>query len=272
METRPIKGTQEWKRYSVVLDVPNDATAIRIGFTLSGSGCLWASNLAFAPAAQSVAVTGMKSEEIAKLPTLGKTLESQPENLDFSETIPDSPRPPGLSHWSEQEETDEYNIAVVKNSSYNGHPAIVVGSKRNDAAAQRLMVNFVQTFKAAEFAGSRVRFECAIQTVEAKPGAALFLGVNNPRQAVAYDTMWHRGLARGTEDWKRYSCVLDVPADASTITLGLALSGSGKVSFADASFEKVDKTVPATGKQLARTTSVPEFDWKRPVYLDFEHE
>ena len=38
MQDRPIKGTTNWQRYDVVLDVPEDATGIFLGVLLGGSG------------------------------------------------------------------------------------------------------------------------------------------------------------------------------------------------------------------------------------------
>ncbi len=41
MRDRPISGTTAWKRYEVVLNVPNDAEAIHVGLLLAGSGQAW---------------------------------------------------------------------------------------------------------------------------------------------------------------------------------------------------------------------------------------
>jgi hypothetical protein len=41
LKDRSIKGTTGWQNYSVVLDVPPEATGIYIGFLLTGTGTLW---------------------------------------------------------------------------------------------------------------------------------------------------------------------------------------------------------------------------------------
>ena len=38
----PVKGTTEWKRYDIVLDVPKEAQAISYGYYLLGKGEAWA--------------------------------------------------------------------------------------------------------------------------------------------------------------------------------------------------------------------------------------
>ncbi len=41
MQDRPIKGTTDWQKYEVVLDVPEESTYICFGFLLLGHGQLW---------------------------------------------------------------------------------------------------------------------------------------------------------------------------------------------------------------------------------------
>lgn len=75
MHDRAIKGTSDWKRYEVVLDVPADATGIAFGVLLSGSGEVWLSD------------TKMEIVGASVLPTGGsvRTIPDQPINLDFKE-------------------------------------------------------------------------------------------------------------------------------------------------------------------------------------------
>ena len=47
MLDRPIKGTSEWKKYEIVLDVPLNATNLAYGALLVGTGQIWFDNLNF---------------------------------------------------------------------------------------------------------------------------------------------------------------------------------------------------------------------------------
>jgi hypothetical protein len=58
MQDRPIKGTANWRKYDVVLDVPQDATGIFFGVLLSGSGTVWLSDAKFEIVGASVPATG----------------------------------------------------------------------------------------------------------------------------------------------------------------------------------------------------------------------
>jgi RNA polymerase sigma factor (sigma-70 family) len=75
MQSRAIKGTTDWRRYDVVLDVDHEATAVAFGVLLTGRGEGWIANVRFEPVGPEVATTG----------TGGGGLAEGPENLDFSQ-------------------------------------------------------------------------------------------------------------------------------------------------------------------------------------------
>jgi hypothetical protein len=71
MQDRAIKGTTNWQRYDVVLDVPEDATGVFLGVLLSGSGEVWLNDAKFETVGPNVAATGMAQKP------------DEPANLDF---------------------------------------------------------------------------------------------------------------------------------------------------------------------------------------------
>ena len=75
MDDRPIKGTTDWKEYSVVLDVPETATALAYGIFVSGAGTAWLNDVQMIEVGSGVKSTNM--ENTFKLP-------DAPQNLDFS--------------------------------------------------------------------------------------------------------------------------------------------------------------------------------------------
>jgi len=77
MNDRAIKGTLDWKKYSVVLDVPaKDSNMVAFGFIIAGSGKLWVSEMAFETVDKSVPVTAKGMETPAQ--------PDEPVNLDFN--------------------------------------------------------------------------------------------------------------------------------------------------------------------------------------------
>ena len=75
MQNRPIKGTQSWQPYDVVLDVAEDATTISFGILLDGRGQVWMSNISFEAVDRETPLTGATHD----------SLPAHPVNLDFSE-------------------------------------------------------------------------------------------------------------------------------------------------------------------------------------------
>ncbi|MGV3587354.1 MAG: hypothetical protein ACO1OF_10150 [Adhaeribacter sp.] len=76
MHNRSIKGTTGWKKYEVVLDVPENASNLAYGALLNGTGQIWFDNLTFEIVDKSVKTTGMINN--------GKSVSpNKPTNLNF---------------------------------------------------------------------------------------------------------------------------------------------------------------------------------------------
>ena len=77
MQDRAIKGTTDWKKYEIVLDVPANASILAYGALLSGTGQIWFNNVTFEVVGASTKTTGSKDA--------GKDSYIQPEptNLNF---------------------------------------------------------------------------------------------------------------------------------------------------------------------------------------------
>jgi hypothetical protein len=76
MQQRPIKGTVDWKKCEIVLDVPESAQAIAFGMLLTGVGQVWMDDLDFQVVGTDVPTTGSKAKD---------STPSTPVNLKFEE-------------------------------------------------------------------------------------------------------------------------------------------------------------------------------------------
>ena len=74
MQNRPIKGTTDWQKYDVVLDVPQGATGIAFGVLLGGTGQVWISNANFEVVGSNVPTTSA---------TTAPAMPDEPANLNF---------------------------------------------------------------------------------------------------------------------------------------------------------------------------------------------
>lgn len=75
MMDRPVVGTNDWKKYDIVLDVSDKASKISYGALLRGTGQMWFDKLTFEVVDNSVPTTGKKIETVK--------IVSEPLNLDF---------------------------------------------------------------------------------------------------------------------------------------------------------------------------------------------
>lgn len=75
MHNRPIKGTTDWTRYEIELDVPPNASLIAYGAMLSGTGQIWFDKVTFE-------ITGEYKPQTDGAEKKRATQE-EPTNLDF---------------------------------------------------------------------------------------------------------------------------------------------------------------------------------------------
>lgn len=76
MQSRTIKGTTDWKKYEIVLDIPLRSKSINYGVLLGGQGEVWFDNFQLEEVDKSVQVTSLRK---------GNKLPNKPINLDFEE-------------------------------------------------------------------------------------------------------------------------------------------------------------------------------------------
>lgn len=98
----------------------------------------------------------------------------------------------------------------------------------------------MQTFRADDYRGARVRYSATVDARKVTGWAGLFLRADGTeRRTLAFDDMSPRPL-RGELKCAKVFVVADVPVDAELLSLGIALHGGGVVELSDVSFERVD--------------------------------
>jgi hypothetical protein len=90
MMSRPIKGSTDWTKYTIVLDVPADAAVLAFGVLMAGKGQVWVDDLKFEVVGPDVEATGLEVEpqdypaEVKdKVRDVVEALPKEPINLDF---------------------------------------------------------------------------------------------------------------------------------------------------------------------------------------------
>jgi hypothetical protein len=170
-------------------------------------------------------------------------------------------RPAAGGWFSASSNPAAYETGVDRTMKFRGRGSGFVRARTEGAQG---FGTLMQIFKATDYRGKRVRLTAIVRTEEAVV-AGIFMRVDLPdRREGAFDNMGDRPI-RGTTPWMRYRVVLDVPAEASEIAIGLLLAGGGTAWIDDVKLQVVDQTVPVTALPPA---DVPE----RPTNLDFEDE
>ncbi len=84
MQDRPLRGTADWQRLAIVLDVPADAGRVYLGAALRGSGTLWLDDLELSVVDSTVPTTGTVLPP--QDPEAPLDLPRSPRNLDFEDS------------------------------------------------------------------------------------------------------------------------------------------------------------------------------------------
>ncbi len=279
MFDRRVGATTEWQRYTVVLDVPEDATALSLGVGFAGSGKIWADDLAVEIVSADVPTDPLAEEgslvSLADPSPWGWKSQKELMNLDFeSERTPEPVAVIGSTHplalgWLARGNLEDYDVKIDADVKHVGAKSGAVISK---AVQPNDVGGLVQRFKADEYRGKRIRISAYIKAENIEGAARMWARVDGQTTTVL-DNMDDR-LIKGSREWTLYDIVLDVPSDALKVNLGLSLRGAGKVWLDDMRVETIDAASPLRTTNLYENRSAAHHHdpstQAMPMNLDFE--
>ncbi|TAH37295.1 MAG: erythromycin esterase family protein [Planctomycetota bacterium] len=199
MEGRGPKGTSDWARYEIVLDVPPEATNINFGVIMPGAGASWFDDLEVALDGQPYADWstfngGFESEALALLsPSSGnyaaRRVTAQPHGggacLEIRGAPPQGPEPDHVVAAAQRvlAELQAQRDALVARTSPKDADWILQNA--------RVVVQCARLFAGGQ-SGFNVRDECMADNVEwilgQNPGARIVLWAHNGH--VSRGTLW----------------------------------------------------------------------------------
>ncbi len=155
----------------------------------------------------------------------------------------------------------EFEMGIDRTTYQNGKSSVCIKSKDpkgNDFGT------VMQYIVAENYLGKRLKLSGYIKSSGVEGWCGMWMRIDGESGLqLGFDNMSGRSI-RGTNDWKKYEIVLDVPSASKAIAFGVLLGGKGKVWFDNMKIEEVDKSVPVTN--LMREMS----NLKEPVNLDLE--
>ncbi|MDG2433607.1 hypothetical protein [Flavobacterium sp.] len=120
--------------------------------------------------------------------------------------------------------------------------------------------NIMKSMASDEYKGKTVKMTGYIKSENVKSWAGLWMRVDYySTDVLAFDNMRNRGIKR-TKDWEKYEVVLFVPQEATSISYGVLLDGTGQIWFKDVQLEIVDDSIPETGYNKGRDHKIISFE------------
>ena len=135
-----------------------------------------------------------------------------------------------------------YQTSVDKTEIQNGQPSAYL---KSIVPVTGGFGTLMQQISASDYLGKRIRLRAWVKSQEVEGSAGLWMRIDKDKTMVAFDNMQNRPI-QGTQPWKQFDVVLDVPEDATGVFFGILLSGTGEVWMNDVSLEAVGKDVPVT--------------------------
>jgi hypothetical protein len=151
---------------------------------------------------------------------------------------------------------NNYQTGVDRDVVANGLPSAFLKSAVSPTDG---FGTLMQTIGAKDYAGRRVRLRAWVRSQDLSDWSGVWMRVDKGSTSVAFDNMQNRPI-KGTRSWETCDVVLDVPQDATSISFGILLSGTGEVWMNNVAFDIVGNEVPTTGSTSNQT---------RPANLNF---
>ena len=108
--------------------------------------------------------------------------------------------------------------------------------------------SLMQQIGSADYAGKRVRLSAQVRGDQLAAWGGLWMRADSgQRPGTAFDNMNDRPL-RGSFGWQTAQVVLDIPADATTLSFGFLLEGGGQLQATAFNLEVVPAGTPVTGQ------------------------
>jgi len=141
--------------------------------------------------------------------------------------------------WSaNQSEKGQYRVNVDRQLLFQGKPSLSLRSLVADPSGA---VAVTQEFDAGQYRGARVRLSGFLRTASvATQGSLAVVARGGDLDLPQADQV----TVSGTHSWQKYEVVMDIPAAAGVIRIGLDLTGRGSLWAANLNFERVSSQVP----------------------------
>jgi len=129
----------------------------------------------------------------------------------------------------------KYVMEIVKGAGPNGQNAATIKSREKKIIGE--FGTLAQSCRAYRYSGKRIKMTADVKSENVADWAGLWLRVDNgcTGEVLSFDNMKDRPI-KATTTWKTYEITLDVPKEATTLSYGALLSGTGQIWFTNFEF------------------------------------
>lgn len=156
-------------------------------------------------------------------------------------------------------EAKKYEVGFDKNNVKTGKKSAYIESIKDDIDG---FGTLMQSCSAKNYLGKKIKLSAYVKSQNVAGWSGLWLRVNsdNAKKPLSFDNMYNRSI-KGTNDWKKYEIILDVPLESSKLSYGLLINGTGKVWFDQLNIEIIGDI-----DSKISTFDLPD----KPTNIDFE--
>jgi hypothetical protein len=137
----------------------------------------------------------------------------------------------------------EYAMGTDASMTRDGQASTFIKNKVPDPASWG---STAQTIPVDDVRGKRLMVSGYIKTTNVAHYAEYWVRIDGANhQVLTYDDMSNRPLS-GTADWRAFAIVLEVPENATNVSMGLLLNGAGEAWLEGLNINIVSADVPLT--------------------------
>lgn len=141
-------------------------------------------------------------------------------NFDFELSKSDKSLPNQWMQWG------SYKLSVDTNHPQSGKKAVLIDAGEDGGSFGSVAYRILP-----EYAGEKITLEGYMKTKNVSEGfAGLLLRIDGDSGPLHFDNMQNQGI-QGTNEWKKYSITLPLPAEATQIFVAGILVGKGKAWY-----------------------------------------
>lgn len=145
---------------------------------------------------------------------------------------------------------EKYEIGVVLDEERNKSVSYLSSIKKEIVEE---FGTISQSINAHDYLGNRLKLTADIKSEKVTEWAGMWMRVDGKdNKVMAFDNMQNRSL-NGSNDWSKYTIVLDVPPESISISYGVLVVGTGTVWIDAVEFKSVEDSEATTGMDLSNS-------------------